>query len=345
MKNYVKIASLFMLVVMVFLPMQTAAAKGLADGRVLFGQSITVKSGETLNGDLVVFGGSATIEAGATVNGNTVVFGGNLVVDGEVTGDAAIVGGTMTLGASAHVHGNLSTVGASLERADGSRIDGQIYNAATAWGTTGIAPQPPVVVPPSVPNLSNIRINFLNPFLETFNAFAQSVGIALLAMLLMLFLAPHTQRVANALVSQPLTAGGLGLLTVVVAPLAIVIFAVTIILIPAAILTAIGLVVVAVFGWIAVGLEIGQRFTKAIHQDWHPAFSAGLGTFVLTLIAKALTGIPVVSCVGWLIPFVLGLAAIGAVIMTRFGTQLVAAPVSTAPSVPPVSPAGQNPPQ
>jgi cytoskeletal protein CcmA (bactofilin family) len=345
MKMNVKLASLFMLVVMVFVPMQTAAAKGLADGRVLFGQSITVKSGETLNGDLVVFGGSATLEAGATVDGNAIVFGGNLVVDGEVTGDAAIVGGTMTLGASAHVHGNLSTVGASLERADGSQIDGQIYNAATAWGTNGITPKPPVVVTPSTPSLPNIHLNFPNPFLETFNAFAQSVGIALLAMLLMLFLAPHTQRVAKALVSQPLTAGGLGLLTVVVAPLAIVIFAVTIILIPAAILAAVGLVVVAVFGWIAVGLEIGQRFTKAIHQDWHPAFSAGLGTFVLTLIAKALTGIPVVSCIGWLVPFVLGLAAIGAVIMSRFGTQLVAAPIVTTPAVPPASPAGQNPAQ
>lgn len=38
MKMNVKLASLFMLVVMVFVPMQTAAAKGLADGRVLFGR-------------------------------------------------------------------------------------------------------------------------------------------------------------------------------------------------------------------------------------------------------------------------------------------------------------------
>jgi hypothetical protein len=344
MKLFAKIASLFMLAVLVFVPMQTAAAKGLTDGQVLFGQSITLKSGDTLNGDLIVFGGSATIEEGAKVEGNVVVFGGNLVINGKVNGDAAIVGGTMSLGATAHVDGNLSTVGATLDRADGSLVDGQIFNAATAWGANGISPQPPVVVPPNIPVLPGLRINnLLNPVWATFNAFLQSLGIALLAMLLMLFLAPHAQRVAHAVTAQPLTAGGLGLLTVVVAPLAIIIFAVTIILIPAAVLAAIGLIVVAVFGWIAIGLEIGQRFTKAIHQDWHPAFSAGLGTFALTLIAKALTGIPVLNCIGWLIPFVLGLAAIGAVIMSRFGTQLVAAPAGTALTVPPAGPSGQPP--
>ena len=235
-------------------------------------------------------------------------------------------------------------MGASLERADGALVDGQIFNAATAWGSTGISPQPPVVVPPSVPSLPKIHINnLLSPVWATFNAFLQSLGIALLAMLLMLFLAPHAQRVAHAITVQPLTAGGLGLLTFVVAPIAIAIFAITIILIPAAILAAIALIVVAVFGWIAIGYEIGQRFTKAIHQDWHPAFSAGLGTFALTLIAKALTGIPLLNCVGWLIPFVLGLAAIGAVIMTRFGTQMVMAPAGTTLTVPPANPSGQTP--
>ncbi len=94
-----------------------------------------------------------------------------------------------------------------------------------------------------------------------------------------------------------------------------------------------------VFGWIAIGYEVGQRFTKAIHQNWHPAFSAGLGTFALTLVAKILTGIPVLNCVGWLVPFLLSMAALGAVLMTRFGTQTVLAPANQAVVVP-TKPAG-----
>ena len=126
----------------------------------------------------------------------------------------------------------------------------------------------------------------------------------------------------------------MGLLTVVVAPIAIVLSIVTLILIPLAPIIVVALVVAGVFGWIAIGYEVGQRFTQAIHQNWHPAFSAGLGTFALTLVAKVLTGIPVLNCVGWLVPFLLSMAALGAVLMTRFGTQAVSAPGAPSAGVP-----------
>jgi cytoskeletal protein CcmA (bactofilin family) len=344
MKNMMKIASIFLLALLVFLPMQpTAAASGAFDGQVVFGQSFTLKSGETMKGDLLVFGGSATIENGATINGNAVVMGGNLTIDGNVTGDAAVFGGTMKLSNSAHVSGNLSTVGSTLDRAEGAQVDGQIFNTATSWvgnGQNSSHPLVPMVIPP-LPIVPPIKFEF-QPLLSVANAFGQAFALAVLAMLVMLFLASHADRVAHAMIAQPFTAGGLGLLTVIVAPIAIVLSTVTIILIPVALIIILALIVAGVFGWIAIGYEIGQRFTKAIHQNWHPAFSAGLGVFTLTLVAKALTGIPVLNCVGWLVPFVLGLAALGAVLMTRFGTQTVNAPSDTT-LVAPANPSGQNP--
>jgi len=334
MNKTMKIASVLLLALLVFVPLQSAAAKGTSfDGQVIFGQSYTLKSGETLTGDLLVFGGSATIEDGATVSGNTVLFGGSLVVNGQVTGDVAVTGGSVTIGASAHIHGNLATVGASLYRADGSTIDGQIFNTATSWvgnGSSGQNPVPPVVTPPTRV-IPHFNINF-NPFLSVANAFGQALGLAVLAMLVMLFLAPHADRVAHAVIAQPLTAGGLGLLTLIVVPFALVLLVITLILIPVAAVVVVALVVAGVFGWIAIGYEIGQRFTRAIHQDWHPAFSAGLGVFTLTLVSNALTGIPVLNCVGWLAPFLLGLAGLGAVIMSRFGTQAVLAPAAVVPA-------------
>jgi hypothetical protein len=335
MKPIVKLVSLFLLAALVFVPLQSASAKGLFDGQVIFGQSYTVKSGDTLTGDLVVFGGSATIDKGATVNGNVMVFGGTLVINGNVTGDAAIVGGSADLGAESHILGNLASVGATLNRAEGSQIDGQITNTGTSWttdGNNGTSPVEPTTPTTATPN---ININF-HPLASIFNAFSQAIGWALLAMLVMFFLSAHAGRVSSAIMNQPLTAGGLGLLTVVVAPIAVVILCVTILLIPAALIAIVALVVAAAFGWIAIGHEVGLRFTKAIHQEWHPALSAGLGTFALSLIAAALTGIPVLNCVGWLIPFLLGIAGLGAVIMTRFGTQVVAPVVKAevAPSVP-----------
>ena len=335
MKTVLKFASFMFMAILLFLPTQSAgAANGVSEGQVVFGQSFTLRSGDTMNGDLLVFGGSATIEVGAIVNGSTVLFGGNLTVNGTVNGDVAITGGTVSLGSAAHIFGNLTTVAASLDRAKGSQVDGQIFNTATSWignGENSKIPQPVKPIMPVIP-----KINF-NPFLSIMNGFGQSLGIAILAMLVMLFLAPHADRVAHAIIAQPLTAGGLGLLTVVVAPIAIVLSIVTLILIPLAPIIVVALVVAGVFGWIAIGYEVGQRFTKAIHQNWHPAFSAGLGTFALTLVAKVLTGIPVLNCVGWLVPFLLSMAALGAVLMTRFGTQVVVAP-GVQPAVVPSKP-------
>jgi hypothetical protein len=328
MKNVLRFASVLLLVALFFLPLQSAgAANGTFDGQVIFGQSFTLKNGETMDGDLLVFGGSATIEEGATVNGSTVLFGGNLTVNGTVKGDVAITGGSASLGSKAHITGNFTTVAASLDRAEGSQVDGQIYNTATSWIGNGENSDLPQPVTPVVPVIPAIKFNF-DPLVSVLNGFGQSLGMAVLAMLLMLFLAPHADRVAHAIVAQPLTTGGLGLLTVLVAPVAVILFVVTLILIPVVPILVIALIVAGVFGWIAIGYEVGQRFTRAIHQNWHPALSAGLGTFALTLAAKVLTGIPVLNCVGWLVPFLLSMAALGAVIMTRFGTQTVTAPVN-----------------
>ena len=74
-----KFAGKFLLVVLLaallLVPFQTAQAKPLLEGQVVFGSNYTLKSGETLNGDLVVFGGTVTVEKGARVEGSVVLLG------------------------------------------------------------------------------------------------------------------------------------------------------------------------------------------------------------------------------------------------------------------------------
>jgi len=337
MKPKMRIAAILILALLVFLPVRSASAStGAFDGQVIFGQSYLLESGETLNGDLLVFGGSAVIEEGATVNGNAVVFGGSLTIDGEVMGDAAVFGGSASLGATSHIHGGLSTVGSTIEQAEGAQIDGTINNTSTSVSTNGSTVVTPVVVVPTplapiVPQTNSsienaFRVNFGDPFLAFWNAIATAFVTGVLAMLVMLFLAQHADRVAHAIFAQPLTAGGIGLLTLVGFPVAVVVLALASVLvitlfvtIPAMIVLPIALGVACLFGWISIGYEIGQRFTRAIHQEWHPAFTAGLGTFALTLVARLLSSV----CLGAIVPFLVGAAALGAVIITRFGTRSV----------------------
>jgi len=332
----IKLLSFFLLLVLVFTPMQSASAKGLADGKVIFGSAYTLESGNTLTGDLVVFGGSATIEKGAKVEGNTVIIGGSLIVDGEVSGDVAIVGGAVTLGAESHVYGNLSTVGAVLTRADGSLVDGEIFNTATSWKKVENQPTTPQ---PLIPITPQVSFDF-KPFWSFANVFGQAVALGVLAMLVLLFLVPHTQRVGQAIVGQPFIAGTLGLLTVILTPLVLLLLIVTILLIPVALVAVIALALAAIFGWIALGLEIGQRFTAAIKQQWHPSLAAGLGTFLLVLVVNA---IGLIACVGWLAPFLVTILGIGGVIMTRFGARPAESPVAAIATNPPADPV--SPPQ
>lgn len=343
MKLTSKIIPLFLVMAFLFIPLSTASAEGLVfDGRVIFGQDYTLENGNTLEGDLLVFGGSAEIEAGAKVNGDIILLGGTLTVDGKVSGDVSVTGGEVVLGPAAHIYGDLITVGATLEKAGTAQVDGQIYNTATSWVGGNNVEQPQIPDVPLPDTSPDIHFNF-NPFGAIGNLLGQAFGLAVLAMVVMLFLARHADRIAHAVIAQPLTAAGLGLLTCALAPVAFValgilsIFIITLILtVPLIIVLAIALGMAAIFGWIALGYEIGQRLTKALHQEWHPALSAGLGTFLLTLVvngASVLNFIPGVACFTWILPSIVGMVALGGVVMTRFGTQAVEAPGAAAPAV------------
>jgi hypothetical protein len=130
-------------------------------------------------------------------------------------------------------------------------------------------------------------------------------------------------------------AGSFGLLAVVVMPLAMLIMIVTLILIPVAIIVALLVPLAWLFGLVALGQEVGERFTKAINQIWAPVLSTGFGTFLLLLVGGFVGLIP---CVGWLLPFLVGLIAVGGVAMTWFGTRSAPGTIIPQPvEVPPTS--------
>ncbi|MGE5074040.1 MAG: hypothetical protein ACM3MF_11480, partial [Anaerolineae bacterium] len=83
-----------MLLALLLLPATPAyASNGPHDGRVIIGQDYTLKSGDTLNGDLVVIGGEVDIQQSAVVKGDVVVVGGSLHLNGQTTGNAVVIGG------------------------------------------------------------------------------------------------------------------------------------------------------------------------------------------------------------------------------------------------------------
>jgi len=228
------------------------------------------------------------------------------------------------------VTGDVVTISGQLEQAEGATIEGEVVNNVAPNITLPNGRIPPTVpdVPavPSVPQ-PNIDIHF-NPFAEVFWIFFWAVIVAAFSMLLSLFWQPQIERTGNVIITQPLMTGAIGLLSFVVA---MILF-----------LTIIPPVLAAfawLFGVVAMGSQVGERFSKAVNQVWSPVLTIGFGTFLLMLVGGAIGLIP---CLGGIVLFLLGMVGIGGSVITWFGVRLPQVPAVTVYTPPTDS--GQVPP-
>ncbi len=302
--------SLLMLIVLLaalLLP-QTALAQGSIGDKFVMGGSFILKDGDVLTGNLVVLGGTAMLEDGSTVQGDVVLAGGSVQVAGQVDGSIVVAGGLISLQDTALVQGDITVVGGNIDRAPGAQVNGSVSNGAVSpfelFSSGGVVP--------------NVQVGF-NPLLDTLWYFFRSFMWAALAVLVVLFLQTQIERAAQAAVTQPLIAGGLGMLTAIVVPLLAVTISLTIILIPVGLVAFLALVISWAFGVIVIGAEVGKRIAELLKQEWALAVSAGIGTFILTLVANGLGWL--IPCVGWIVPALVGIVGLGAVLLTRYGTQ------------------------
>jgi len=292
-------------------------AKEITGDKFVFGGTFTLVEGDTLDGNLYVFGGIATLEEGSLVDGDVVLLGGTVEINGTVDGEVVAMGGLVTLGPSAIVDGDVSIVAGHIDRSPGAQVYGDV--------NTGIEGPVSVTIPggvrapiPGGVNFPTIQIN-TNPFWEGLWVLFRSILWAAVAVLVVLFLPKNTQRIGEVAISQAPISGGLGLLTVVVAPIIFIVVAITIIGIPLSLLGVFLLFLSAVFGIIAVGTQVGQRLGRMLNREWALAVAAGVGTFLLMLVVDGLSS--VIPCIGGLAAFLLVVIGIGAVLLTRYGSR------------------------
>ena len=333
---------------------------GGGDGKLVFGGSYTLRSGERLRGDLVVFGGNAKLETDTRVDGSIVVIGGEADIASRVSGDMVIVGGGVRLRSSAEVDGQLVRVGGTLQKDEGAIIHGG------ESGGANIPPIPPIPTRPPVEYWPQSGVNaFLNLVAHVVYSLGMTVVLALLAMFVVALWREPLERVSQTIVNAPAASWGVGVLTVlafvVVLPAFAVLSAILIIACGLGLLgfgviaaASVALVIGWLMGWIALGQLVGQRLLDTLGYH-HPtlAASAAVGTAALTLFWL---GLAPLCGMGWLIFAVLSPLGLGAVVLTRFGSQDYRSSNGThpaswspapAPVVPaaPVAPVAPEPPQ
>lgn len=274
-------------------------------GLIILGNTYTLSSNERLDENLTVLGGHVVIEQGAEVSGSILILGGTLQLDGLVEGNITAAGGVLNLGENAVVEGDISTAGATVWLAEGALVQGDVVSEA----------------PDTIRSLrsNNLHMPFIaDQLLSPLAVLTRALLAAALAVLAVMFLPQVVERVTGALMSQPVLCGGMGILTILVFPLAFVMAIITILLIPLGLLSLVVLALAYFLGWVALGYEVGRRIAAMFHWDWAPPVIAGIGTFVISLLLGGLGQIP---CLGWVISFLVWHAGLGAVVLTRFGLQ------------------------
>jgi len=104
--------------------------------------------------------------------------------------------------------------------------------------------------------------------------------------------------------------------------------------IPLIIALSVAYAAACLYGWFAVGTLIGQRLLEILKvQNASLIAAAAIGTGLITLLSA-------LPCLGFFVGVILGPAGLGAVILTRFGSQIYtpSAPMPPSRPTPPTPP-------
>lgn len=285
---------------------------GASGDRVVTGD-VTIGPGQAV-GQLVVLRGTATLETGAHADEVVAVFGSVAMGPGAgVEGDVVAVGGDIHLAPGANIGGSATSVGGQLVLEPGASIEGEQVGV----GFPGLR---------GVLGLVGAALGLgaaLSPMMMIGNALILFVMLFVLALLLQSFLPARLESVAATLASAPLKAALVGMLGLLALPLLTLLLVATIVGIPLVPLEILAVAAASVLGFAALAVMVGRLIPLKMEKGRSVAQLA-LGVLIIVVI----TEIPVLGTMAWMVAW---LVVFGAVLRSRFGQNVVAAPPASEP--------------
>ncbi|MFC7082119.1 bactofilin family protein [Halorussus caseinilyticus] len=248
-----------------------------------------VRINGTVTGDASAVGGNVLLAQGARVGGQLETGAGNVVLNGEVGEDVRVGAESVTLGSSAVVGGDFVYDG-NLDRAEGSRIDGEVRQDSDLGVNVGFDG-------PLVPNWVGWVYGFL-------------VNLVLGAVVLLL-LPRFSETVAERATGSPLRAGGVGLALFVGIPILAALFFVSLVGIPLGLLVILLYPLALWFGYVYGAFALGRWALGLADSDNRWA------ALVVGLLAVSVVGF--VPILGGLVQFFVLLFGLGAFALGLWG--------------------------
>lgn len=313
------------LLVLLLVALGLSVLPGTAAAESRTGGSVVVGANETVDGNLEAFAGSVLVRG--TVTGDLNGAAGNVRIEGTVQGDVSVASGTVVVARNATVGGNLDA-GAETVTVAG-RVDGDVTAGSRVLRLTDTASiggdvtygetldrAPGAVVAGSVERGQVGGGVSIGPGPQIsgwlFSVYVLLANAALGVFLLLVF--PEFSRtVADRAIDAPLQSGGIGLLTLLGTPIALVAVALTIVGIPLSLLGIFLFVAVAWTGALYGRYALGTWLTDVagVENRWLALFTGLLVVFALKLL-------PVVGGLVELLAVLLGLGALVVSLVSRY---------------------------
>jgi hypothetical protein len=260
----------------------------VTDNASVAGGNITFASTSKIGRNLAVSGGSVVL--GGTVVRSLIANGGQVTINGTVGGNALVNANKLAIGPTAVIRGNLVYTGPT--KAD-------IASGAKILGATTYHPIQKQVHRKAPAALFGLWLfSLIAAFI---------VGAVLLAV------APvHMASVADTVRSKPGMSILVGLILVIVVPIALLIIAITVVGIPLSLILLAGYLITLYVARIVAGLAIGRWI---FGRTGNPNASLYVALIVGLLILWLLKAIPVI---GWLVSFAALLLGLGAFAWQRY---------------------------
>lgn len=268
----------------------------------LAGGQVELAPKSDVAGNLSVAGGQVRLLG--TVGGHVQAAGGRLLIDGPVGGDVIATSGRIVLGPNARIAGKLRHRSGEIERDAGAQVAGGVEMLLPALRRGEKAS---VAEPPPPPHRRGWG----------FPVGLWTVGLMLLAALLLAMAPAASMQVTRAWREKIGSSLLAGFALLVCVPVAVLLFAITIIGIPVAIALLASYLTLIAIAYVASAVGAGDWAL----QRWRAADAARLGwrigaACVALVVLALLTSLPWLSA---LVTFFAVIAGLGAIVLAVFG--------------------------
>ncbi|HSJ51757.1 MAG TPA: polymer-forming cytoskeletal protein [Actinomycetota bacterium] len=244
-------------------------------GQVVLSGDVSVRRGEDV-GELIVLHGSARVIG--VVHGDVIVIDGPIEVTGQVSGSVVSLNGPVTVGPNAQI---LRDVIARdpVTVAEGARIGGRVRQGSA--------------------------FTFRTPF-DVVGPFAAWLAVAvstlILGAVLVVFVPRGADAVAATAIGSPLVSAGLGVAVVVGVPVVGLLALASLVGLPLGAALLLGLLLLYSVGYTWSVVTVGRLIWRAPRTPW-------LALLIGWALVAALSAVPYVGGVVWLLGTVMGLGA------------------------------------